>query len=172
MIVISLEGMRFYAFHGFYPEERIIGGEYLVDISVETNAKGAVEADELEDTINYETVYEIVELEMKKPSKLLEHVLGRIVKKLKFQFDNIRGLEITLKKLSPPLAGEVASSGVKEVFSFTKKCGRCGKSVVCYGDDTCWCKGVSDIYSKTAESLKEQFGGKCLCKSCLSFYAG
>ncbi len=172
MAVISLEGMQFYAYHGFYEEERVIGGEYLVDIHISTDTTAAAMEDELAYTINYETVYAIVQAEMRKPSKLLEQIIARIVLSLKHQFSTIMNVEVRVKKLNPPLDGQVASSSVEEEHSFISGCGRCGRPFVCYQDDTCWCQSVNDVYSKTAQNLREQFGGKCLCKNCLSFYAG
>lgn len=169
MAVISLEGMKFYAYHGYYPEERIIGGEYLVDVHISTNTRQAAVEDELAATINYETVYLIVEAEMRKSSKLLEQVILRIILGLKYQFSNMSDLEVKVTKLNPPMEGEVASSSLSEAESFASRCGRCSKGNICYGDETCWCN-TKELYSKTQENVKEQFGGKCLCKNCLGFF--
>lgn len=169
MATITLEGMKFYAYHGYYPEERIIGGEYIVDVNISTNINKAAMSDELSNTINYETVYLIVDAEMRKPSKLLEQVLLRIIMGIKYQFDNIATIEAKLTKLNPPMQGEVASSSLSDGQSFKAKCGRCSRGMLCYGDETCWCN-TKELYTKTQENVKEQYGGNCLCKNCLDFY--
>ncbi len=171
MAIIALEGMKFYAYHGYYAEERVIGGEYLVDVDISTNTNKAAMSDELAKTINYETVYLIVEAEMRKPSKLLEQVLLRIIMGIKYQFDNIAGLEVKITKLNPPMQGQVASSSLSDSQSFKTKCGRCSRGLLCYGDATCWCN-TTELYTKTQENVKEQFGGRCLCKNCLNFFSG
>ena len=54
MSQIALEGMRFYAYHGFYEEEQIIGNNYVIDVYIKTNFSEAAETDDLYKTINYE----------------------------------------------------------------------------------------------------------------------
>jgi hypothetical protein len=57
---IAIEGMQFYAHHGFYKEEQVIGGQYEVDVYMNTDIEGAATTDRLEMTVNYERVYGIV----------------------------------------------------------------------------------------------------------------
>jgi len=76
---IILEDIEFHSFHGYYPEEQKIGGRFLVNLEMDTAFEDAFHSDQLEDTFNYETAYKIVKEEMEKPSKLIEHVAGRIL---------------------------------------------------------------------------------------------
>ena len=57
---IVLEGMRFYGFHGVNPEERVLGQEYLVDLTVEMELGPAGSSDRLEDAISYAHIYRAV----------------------------------------------------------------------------------------------------------------
>ena len=66
MALIALEGMRFYAYHGFYNEERKTGGNYVVDVYIETNLPRQAFQDDLFKTVNYETVHFICKVAMKK----------------------------------------------------------------------------------------------------------
>jgi len=111
IVTITLNTMKFYAFHGVTEAERTIGSVYFADISytVETNA---VETDRLEDTINYADVYQLTKKEMMQPSQLLEHIAGRILKTLKTEFPQIRELAIKISKRHPPLNGETESVSV------------------------------------------------------------
>jgi len=118
MGVISLEGLRFHGFHGYYEEERKLGNTFLVDISIEVDILHASVDDDLSKTVNYEEVYAIVKEEMKIPSKLLEHLIYRIQGKLENQFPQMKGLEICISKLNPPIGGicERATVSIKKAY--------------------------------------------------------
>jgi dihydroneopterin aldolase len=103
--------MKFHAFHGVMEEERIIGGTFLVDISYIIETK-AVETDNIEDTISYAEVFDIVKTEMQKPSKLIEHVAGRIMKAIKSEYQQLDRLTVKISKLNPPVNGEAGKASV------------------------------------------------------------
>ncbi len=173
MARISLEGMRFHAFHGVYPEEEILGTEYLVDVSVDTSTGEAVMADDLGKTVNYETIYEAVKLEMADRHALIETLIEAIIQRLKFQFSTLAAVEVSVKKLNPPLGGRVAAARVEDARSFMQECPRCKKPMICYNDQTCWCRNATakTVWPATQDSVKLQYK-KCLCPTCLSFFAG
>jgi len=104
--------MRFYAFHGVSEEERHVGAFFSVDLKLYLDLSKAAESDCLEDTVSYASIYSIVKNEMAVPSKLLEHLAGRIVRQIKMQFRQIRRVEIKLTKLNPPVGGEVDSASI------------------------------------------------------------
>ena len=173
MALIALEGMRFYAHHGFYEEEQIIGNYFVVDVYVESNPKNykkAVAEDDLYKTINYETIYLIVQREMKNNTKLLETLADKIVYHIKAHFDGLKEVKVRVKKENPPLPGTVARSFVETNETFVQKCPRCKNDMLCYGDKNCWCVN-STVYPKTREALSEQYKG-CLCKECLDYLGG
>ena len=109
---IRLQAMRFYAYHGVVEQERQVGNTFLVDLTLTAPLQRAVESDRLEDTINYAEVYETVREEMRIPSRLLEHVAGRILKALHHRFPTLQAAEITLSKLNPPFGGDLHSASV------------------------------------------------------------
>jgi dihydroneopterin aldolase len=113
MGVIRLEGIKFHAFHGCLPEEARIGGNYIVDVVIETDLSQSEKTDKLADTLDYCIVYDIVKEQMKIRSKLIEHVAGRISEKLKEKFKNIQKLKVIVTKINPPLNGEVRSVSVE-----------------------------------------------------------
>ena len=75
---IRLEGLRFRALHGVMPQERQVGGDFLVTLRVGYPLAVAMASDDVKDTLDYAALYRLVEREMLLPSKLLEHVAGRI----------------------------------------------------------------------------------------------
>ena len=103
---IELRRMTFYAYHGVVPQETQVGNTFIVDLILTAPLEDAVWSDDLNDTINYATVYETVKAEMAIPSKLLEHVAGRILKTLKERFPQITEVELVLSKLNPPFGGD------------------------------------------------------------------
>ncbi|MBO5133599.1 MAG: dihydroneopterin aldolase [Bacteroidaceae bacterium] len=101
---ITLENLKFYAYHGVLEQERKVGGEYTVNISLEvTKPDCAVFNDSLEGTVNYATIYQLIKMEMQQPSALLEHVAGRILEKIFTTFASVEHIEIKLCKLNPPM---------------------------------------------------------------------
>lgn len=104
---ILVEGIKLYAYHGCLEEEARIGGNYIVNVSMETNFDKAITDDELSSTIDYVRVYEIVKAEMAIRSKLIEHVGGRIIEKLKTEFTQLNKTEVKITKLNPPMNGDV-----------------------------------------------------------------
>ncbi len=170
MGLVAIEGMAFHAFHGYYEEERLLGNDFVVDVYIRTHFGSAAAEDELGGTINYETIYQICKIVMKKPVNLLETLSESIASALKFQFAGIQYLKVRVRKLHPPVGGTVASSFVETEESFEKKCGKCGSPLLCYNDDNCWCREVA-IPPRTLEAMAKQYSN-CLCKKCLSGYVG
>ena len=107
MSKISLENMEFHAFHGCLEHEQTLGNTFIVNISMELDTKLAGETDNLEHTLNYQLVYDVVKEQMEIPSKLIEHVGQRILDNIMHSFPQIESLEVRLSKLHPPLGGKV-----------------------------------------------------------------
>jgi dihydroneopterin aldolase len=108
---ITLESMKFHAFHGVMEEERITGGSFLADISYIIDTK-ATETDNLRDTVSYAELYDLVKYEMMKPSQLIEHVAGRIMKVIKNRFPQMQETTVKISKLNPPVNGEAEKATV------------------------------------------------------------
>jgi dihydroneopterin aldolase len=104
MGLIQIEGMEFFAYHGCFKEERVIGTRFMVDVLIETDTSEAEITDDLKKTVNYQAVYKLVKTEMTEKSHLLEHVCRRIVTSLHAHFPEIRQVKVKLMKLNPALA--------------------------------------------------------------------
>ena len=102
---VSLEGMEFYARHGYYEEERVIGNKYSVDVTLDVDFSEAASDDKLEGTVNYEKVYEIVQNVMSIDANLLEHLAGKMIKALKDHFPEVNKVEVRISKYNPPIKG-------------------------------------------------------------------
>lgn len=109
---ICLEGLEFHAFHGVYPHERASGNWFEVDITVQIDIPEQSISDNLERTVNYEVLYQIVKDEMEKPSKLLETVAEDIVHRVMAEVSEAAEVEIKLAKINPPIGGKCKRASV------------------------------------------------------------
>ena len=110
---VFLKDVHFHAFHGVMPQEGKVGADFLVNLRIGYPLEKAMESDEVGDTLNYAEVYALVAKEMKQPSKLLEHVAGRIVKAISQQFPLVTSIDLTLTKQNPPMGADAAGAGVE-----------------------------------------------------------
>lgn len=110
---IILKGIRLYAYHGVMPQENKIGAYFTIDLKIETDFTHAIETDELEGTVSYADVFNIVKREMAIPSKLLEHVGGRIVKALHSELNNINKVYLRIMKENPPMGADCEGAGIE-----------------------------------------------------------
>lgn len=99
--------MNFHAYHGVLEEEKKYGNHFLVSLSVTFDTSKAGASDRLEDTLNYQELYDIVHDQMKQRSDLIEHVAQRIYDKVAVSFPFLEKIELSLTKLNPPLGGNV-----------------------------------------------------------------
>ena len=109
---ITLHEMRFYAYHGVFAQEQRVGNHFIVELSFWVVIAEGLHRDELEETISYADVYEVIKAEMAIPSRLLEHVVGRISERLFATFPRMQRIALTLSKCNPPFPGEVHSAAV------------------------------------------------------------
>lgn len=102
---VSLEGMEFYAHHGYYQEERTLGNKYTVDVFIQLDFSEAAAHDRLEGTINYERVYELVAAIMEQQFQLLEHLAGQMISAIKNEFEVAQQVRVKVAKHNPPIKG-------------------------------------------------------------------
>lgn len=117
---IYLRNVRFHAFHGVLPQEGIVGNDYLVNLVLDYDFSSAMKTDDLQGTLNYAEVYQMVKEEMAVPSKLLEHVAGRIAQRLFSDFPEIQKLQLSITKVNPPMGADSDGAGVEVVLTNDK----------------------------------------------------
>jgi dihydroneopterin aldolase len=105
MGLIVIENMEFYAFHGHYREEQIVGNRFIVDLSIETDMSVPSKSDNLKDAVNYQQAYQIVKAQMDRKSYLLENIAGRILNALYEEMEGIKKAKVKVSKLNPPIGG-------------------------------------------------------------------
>lgn len=105
MGTISLEGLEFFSYHGFYDEEQKIGNKYSVDIVVTADFTEAARRDRLSATVNYEDLYRITANVMQQPARLLEHIAHRIIQEIRAKYSDLQTVEVSVSKFNPPIGG-------------------------------------------------------------------
>jgi dihydroneopterin aldolase len=110
---IHLRQLRFHAFHGVMPQEQLVGADFLLDLKVGYPLQQAMQSDEMGDTLNYAALYDLVAREMQQPSKLLEHVAGRIAEAISLAFPKVTSIDLELTKLNPPMGADGDGASVE-----------------------------------------------------------
>lgn len=110
---ILLENVKFYAFHGVLPQERKVGNDYQVSLRIGYDISRAMVSDDVNDTLNYAEVYQLLSQEMSVPSALLERVAGRIGDRLFRKFPAIQSIDLTIIKVNPPMGADSEGAGVE-----------------------------------------------------------
>ena len=114
---VILRNVRFHAFHGVLPQERQVGGDFLLTLRVGYPLDKAMESDKVEDTLNYASLYTLAKREMDIPSQLLEHVAGRIAKAIINAFPAVTSVDLELTKQNPPMGADCDGAAVEAHFS-------------------------------------------------------
>ena len=114
---IFLDRICIFVFHGIGEHETFAVYAFTVSLRLQVNIAHAMQTDDVADTVSYADVYEAVKAEMKVPSKLLEHVGGRIVKRLFGDFPQIENIELKLSKRNPPMGADIEAAGIEICIS-------------------------------------------------------
>ncbi|TZF84843.1 dihydroneopterin aldolase [Pedobacter sp. BS3] len=112
---VALEAIRFFAYHGYYPEEQLTGNEFLVDIEVVQPVFSAA-TDDLAQTVNYERLLEIATTRMKQTVKLLETVAHAILEDIKTEFMAVDYIKVRIRKSNLPVAAELKNALIELVY--------------------------------------------------------
>lgn len=110
---IHLHNLRFHAYHGVLAQERKTGGEFVVNVRVAYPLRQAMQTDNVDDTLNYAELFEIINKEMQTPSSLLEHVVGRIGESIFRHFAQVSSVWLTIAKKNPPMGADSDGAAVE-----------------------------------------------------------
>ena len=102
MGLISIEGIRVYAYHGHLPEEEVLGGHFKVSVWVTANTEEVVKTDDLKHTVDYVTVIDIVKKQMAISSKMIECPAERIVEEV-LSLSKVKKVKVEVEKIQPPI---------------------------------------------------------------------
>ena len=93
-----------------------MGADFLLDVRVGYPLAKAMQSDEVDDTLDYAALYDLVAHELQQPSKLLEHVAGRIVSAVGEQFPKVSSIHLKITKKNPPMGADCDGAGVEVII--------------------------------------------------------
>ncbi len=102
LLSISLNNVRFRAFHGVHPEERQKGNDFVVNMQVTYLPKSGTIVS-LDDTIDYSALFSIMNSIMQQPVDLLETIVQGIAIAVHQKFTQVKEIIVTVEKLNPPI---------------------------------------------------------------------
>lgn len=112
LTTIAVEGMDFYAYHGCFKEETLIGTNFKIDIYLTVDTALAEARDDMDGTVNYVEVYNRVKAQVMIPSKLIEHVAARIRDAVLADFPQVQRVKVKVAKLNPPIGEKIREVNV------------------------------------------------------------
>lgn len=115
---VALKEVKYFAYHGFYPEEQLIGNHFLV--STEVKFVPGEQEEDIAQTVNYEELNEIVSQEMESTQLLLETVVKHILNRIQKRYPHLIQIKVGIRKLHPIMIGEVGESYVELVYKKDK----------------------------------------------------
>lgn len=110
--IIEIEGMEFFAYHGCFEAEQIVGNKFIVYACLHYDCGKAVLSDNIQDALSYQTAYEVIAKEMMQNSHLLENVATRMINCLYNSFPQLKYAKIKISKLNPPIGGKINNTSV------------------------------------------------------------
>ena len=109
---VALKDVKCFAYHGYYPEEQLTGIYFMVDVSVTFKPKEG-DTEQLDQTVNYEVLNTIIQEEMQHTQKMLETVVQHILEQILKKYVFLLTVEVSIKKLNPPMPGQIGHSFVQ-----------------------------------------------------------
>lgn len=109
---IRINKARFFAFHGVLEQERKTGANFYVTLEAEVDFAQSLLTDELDDTVSYADLFEIIRQEMGIPSRLIEHAGGRILSHIFRSYPEVKAARIEIIKENPPMGADCEGAGI------------------------------------------------------------
>ena len=102
MGLITVEGIRVFAYHGHLPEEAVLGGHFIVNVWVEADTSEVEKTDDLNHTVDYVKIIAIVKDKMAIRSNMIEHSARRIVDAI-LPLNKVKKVTVEVEKVLPPI---------------------------------------------------------------------
>jgi len=109
---ITLRDMHFYGHHGIDAAERDLGGRFSFDIELVRDLTRPGETDDLNDTVDYQAVYDLVAQIQRRGFCLLEALALNIARGILEAFD-VDEVTVRARKQSVPLGGLIDCAEVE-----------------------------------------------------------
>ncbi len=112
--VIEILDLRVLGVHGVLAEEQDQAQPFSLDIRATIDTRAAQASDDLADTVDYGAMAHMAaDVVSGRSYQLVETLAGRLADALLVSDGRLESVEVTVRKLRPPLALDVASTGVR-----------------------------------------------------------
>ncbi len=105
MDIIRLHNMQFYGYHGVSEYEKHLGGKFEIDVEMFTDLKKACETDDLNESVDYEAIYKMVEKCVKNDRFYLIEALANSIAKILVDQLSIDQIIVRVRKPHAPING-------------------------------------------------------------------
>ena len=102
MGLITVEGVRVFAYHGHLPEEAVLGGHFIINVWVEADTAEVEKTDDLNHTVDYVKIIDIVKEQMAIRADMIEVPAKRIVDAI-LPLNKVQKVTVEVEKVLPPI---------------------------------------------------------------------
>lgn len=113
MFKIELHNLWFRARHGLYEEEKVLDGDFILDVDIRYTPKATPH--HISETVDYSAVYTLIKSHMQKPERLLETLAMNITQNILENFLLAEEVSLRIKKMNPPMIGFTGNVSVTHV---------------------------------------------------------
>lgn len=111
---IIIKGLKIFAYHGVLPEEKKQGQLFYLDLTLDTDLSLPCISDNVEHTVNYDTVCSTAERIMtERTYDLIERAAQMVCEGILREFPQVNEVELTLKKPHAPVKCEIEYAAVR-----------------------------------------------------------
>lgn len=107
-------GLDIYAYHGVFKEEKERGQRFILDVTLELDLSKSGETDDLNDTVSYADVCDLIEKVMKeKKCDLIEHATARVCNAVLASFEQVQAVTVKMMKPQAPVESRISYAAVE-----------------------------------------------------------
>ena len=101
---INVNGIKAFGYHGVLPHEAVEGQEFIVDLVLSLDLSEASRSDNLDETVNYADLAQIVHDNIVgERVQLIERLAGQIADQIKSSYPQIDSISVTVHKPHAPV---------------------------------------------------------------------
>jgi len=102
MGLITVEGIRVFGYHGHLSEEAVLGGHFVINVWVEVDTSEVEKTDDLNHTVDYVKIIDIVKEQMAIRADMIEVPAKRIVDAI-LTLNKVQKVTVEVEKVLPPI---------------------------------------------------------------------
>jgi dihydroneopterin aldolase len=111
---ILMKNLKFFGYHGVHEEEQLKGQNFYIDVEMCVNLEKACGTDNLQHTVDYSAVYDIIKyITENNKFRLIEKLAQSISGEILSRYREIDEITVRVRKPEAPINGEFDWVGVE-----------------------------------------------------------